>query len=502
MKANVRALPFAMPVVLLLCCVALPARAAEPPDFQEMKAAAEEGDPDAQMAMGEFYSSGEERAPDYAEAAKWYGKAAGQGLPEAEYAMGGMYDSGMGVPQDYNKAAHWYQLAADQGHTGAAYNLADLYRDGVGVKQDDSSAAKLYHQAAEQGSTAAQRSLGEMYAEGKGVPQDYAQADTWTRLADKGADKAAAKTQPGAPQPAPQTQSAQDLPFTPEQQPAAAPPGAPKDEALDDIEQHLTPDQVQQSQKNVEDFKPQPANDEPPFAPDEASTATDPTALQAEAEQGDPAAEYALGNLFNVGRGVPVDYDRAYFWYRRAADRGYAPAMLCVAWYYEHGRVVFRDNNEAHMWYRAAWAHHYRRAWRELARWEGRTSRGYHAFHTFREGSHVVTVAPAAPRAARHDTCATDARCLDRTRKVKAMMEAAAARDASYSRAPEKPAAKPVALASNPQPLAPMGGSHASPPGVSNAPTGHGGHSGTTPNTGHSPNAPNQHGNNKNANRH
>jgi uncharacterized protein len=51
---------------------------------------------------------------DYAEAAKWYRKAAEQGNASAQAALGGMYANGDGVPQDYVKAHKWFNLAASR----------------------------------------------------------------------------------------------------------------------------------------------------------------------------------------------------------------------------------------------------------------------------------------------------------------------------------------------------------------------------------------------------
>ncbi len=59
---------------------------------------------------------------DYAEAAKWFGKAADQGEAKAQFNLGVMYDNGYGVSQDYVQAHMWYNLAEAQGRTAAARN--------------------------------------------------------------------------------------------------------------------------------------------------------------------------------------------------------------------------------------------------------------------------------------------------------------------------------------------------------------------------------------------
>jgi TPR repeat protein len=49
---------------------------------------------------------------DYAEAAKWYRKAAEQDNLAMQAALGELYEQGRGVPQDYVLADMWFNLAA------------------------------------------------------------------------------------------------------------------------------------------------------------------------------------------------------------------------------------------------------------------------------------------------------------------------------------------------------------------------------------------------------
>ena len=63
---------------------------------------------------------------NYAEAVKWYRKAAEQGHAEAQYALGYSYQYGHGAAQDDEEAANWYRKAAEQGHEAARQELQDL----------------------------------------------------------------------------------------------------------------------------------------------------------------------------------------------------------------------------------------------------------------------------------------------------------------------------------------------------------------------------------------
>ena len=47
-----------------------------------------------------------------------------------------MFAKGQGVPQDYAEALKWFRKAADQGEATAQYDLGVLYAEGQGVSQD------------------------------------------------------------------------------------------------------------------------------------------------------------------------------------------------------------------------------------------------------------------------------------------------------------------------------------------------------------------------------
>src|SRR5216683_305998 len=83
-----------------------------------------------------------------------------QGDAEAEAKLGSMYSHGLGVPQDYAEALRWYHKAADQGYAKAQHNLGNMYYYGRGVPQDRGEAERWYHKAADQGDEYARRALG------------------------------------------------------------------------------------------------------------------------------------------------------------------------------------------------------------------------------------------------------------------------------------------------------------------------------------------------------
>ncbi len=140
---------------------------------------AEDGNPDAQFALGELYASGDVQAgidQNLAKAAKWYRRAAQQGHVKAQYNLGVFYASGAGVPYDLREAARWWRMAALQGHIQAQFNLGLLYAQGTGVASNPAEAVRWWGMAAEHGYAPAQFNLGLMYIMGEGVKESRTQA--------------------------------------------------------------------------------------------------------------------------------------------------------------------------------------------------------------------------------------------------------------------------------------------------------------------------------------
>lgn len=74
--------------------------------------AAEEGDPEAQVYVGEIFEKGLGLDPDPAAAAVWYLKAAEQGNRSAMLNLGHIFENGLGLPRDPEQARMWYRRAA------------------------------------------------------------------------------------------------------------------------------------------------------------------------------------------------------------------------------------------------------------------------------------------------------------------------------------------------------------------------------------------------------
>ena len=201
------------------CCFGLPRDYAKSVYWYERLAANSDKNAAARgrSELASLYEQGNDKGPDYAQAAKLYEDAARQGDANAQSELAFMYFRGRGVPHDYEKAvtmhedllerygeeAYGYNMAvlyyyapagpdqawrqkeafrlfknaADSGDYAYALSaLGECYENGVGVTRNYAEAAKYYGLAADKDFADAQFLLGELYRKGLGVKRDYKEA--------------------------------------------------------------------------------------------------------------------------------------------------------------------------------------------------------------------------------------------------------------------------------------------------------------------------------------
>jgi uncharacterized protein len=96
-------------------------------------ARAQRGDPAAEARLGWLYSTGRGLPQNFAEAAKWYYRAATRGNATAQYELGMAYNKGQGVPRDYVLSYLWLNLSAAQA-VGADREYKTTLRDAIASK--------------------------------------------------------------------------------------------------------------------------------------------------------------------------------------------------------------------------------------------------------------------------------------------------------------------------------------------------------------------------------
>ena len=76
--------------------------------------------------------------------------------------------------------------------------------------------------------------------------------------------------------------------------------------------------------------------------------------LMEDAEDGEIAAQFELGNRYLSGDGVEADNFEAARWFRMAAEQGHIAAMFSMAAMHETGEGLEQNYEEAFRWYRMA----------------------------------------------------------------------------------------------------------------------------------------------------
>lgn len=108
----------------------------EKANLKKLKIWAEQGNPDAQIELGNRYFIGNHVKLDYPTSNRYFEMAAKQDNPKGCFHYGFAYFYGHGVPLDKAVAAKWFTLAAEGGYTVAQITLATMLYKGDGIPAD------------------------------------------------------------------------------------------------------------------------------------------------------------------------------------------------------------------------------------------------------------------------------------------------------------------------------------------------------------------------------
>ena len=73
-----------------------------------------------------------------------------------------------------------------------------------------------------------------------------------------------------------------------------------------------------------------------------------------EAEKGNTEAQFAVGYMYEYGKGTEIDYDQAVKYYQMAAEKNHSGAQHNLAVLFYTGRGVEKDLKRAYQWFRNA----------------------------------------------------------------------------------------------------------------------------------------------------
>lgn len=153
--------------------------------FSSCLRAARNGDPQYQLAVSEFYRTGEGVSKNNYNSFYWSEKAARAGNAEAQALVGYKYLEGIGTRRNNELGIFWLTKAAEQGNVSAAYSLGLFYADGShGVVKDLGRSYKWHIRAATWGLPIAQASIAQKTSKGEGVPSDKVEGVAWAMVVD------------------------------------------------------------------------------------------------------------------------------------------------------------------------------------------------------------------------------------------------------------------------------------------------------------------------------
>lgn len=191
--------------------------AGSPSTLDQLRAAAETGNSEAEYNLGVAYRDGSGGFPDLAKSIEWLQRAANACYAPAQVALGAAFERGSGVPKSLRTAARWYRLAAAQESVEGSYRLAlalyenrafeddsatdSNYANGcktLTLANDQGKSEQLYssdpevraekaygfmHFAAKSGDPDAAYHVGDALEHGNGVKMNHEEAITWYRKA-------------------------------------------------------------------------------------------------------------------------------------------------------------------------------------------------------------------------------------------------------------------------------------------------------------------------------
>lgn len=304
-------------MMLALSLVAVPALGQQTAtdSIKAIMQKAQNGDATAQNTVGSWCYTGRNGCKQsYAEALKWWTKAAKQGNAMAIGNMGMCYQTGHGIARDSMMASQLYDKSIQKGNVallkeherlseqGKAFSsmyVAHSYKEGIGVKKDAVTSARYYIKASGQGSVEGTR-------EGALALLNGGKSQEAVRMFKKGLD-------------------AGDLSCT------------------------YWYGKLLFDGKGIKQDREQGV-----------------LYMMKAAEHGMPAAMYQVGECYREGLGIAQDDDKAVEMYHKAAALEQSGAEWELAMMYKDGHGTARDYQEALYWFAKAAAKGYARRFKRF----------------------------------------------------------------------------------------------------------------------------------------
>ncbi|KAF9427330.1 hypothetical protein BGZ94_005110 [Podila epigama] len=335
---------------------------------------AQRDDPRAQYLLGKYFEEGQEgSAKNPGQALQWYTKAAYNGENDALFRAAYCYEHGIGTVPNLKGAEDWYTAAANKGHLEAQFHLAELYtRGGTGVPKNPKAAFDLYLKAAYASHTASTRRVGECLMRGEGCQATAEGAAMWFETAAKNGDaKSTIRLAELYTAGTPEFKADPEKAFGWWMTAASAVEGS-----IDVIDKSLAQFKVadcllngrgtetnttvgmQWLLQSAQEGHPEAMHvyarslNNPPSSDITKDTTLAMEWLEKAATAGWPESLLSLGNAHQYGMyGKVIDYDQAFYFYEKAAEKGNAKAMATIGNMYSQGQGAVKSPEKAFEWW-------------------------------------------------------------------------------------------------------------------------------------------------------
>lgn len=287
--------------------------------FLFLEKAAEKNYPEACMRMGlAFRLSWYHLDKDEKKAFAWINKAASLNYEKSFYYLAGMYHDGIGTTQNYSKAFEMYQKMACKGNARAQFRIGVMYFEGRGRSIDNGKAFEFLKMATDHGSEEAQAYLAYLFYTGKGTVRDqYKAVDMAIEPAERGIALAQAILGYAYLH---GVGTYKDTCKGVEWTEKAAEQG--RDDSLFQLgEVHEKGVYYARDLSKAMEYYKKAADMGNEDAKERLSV-IEIKLLEEAARNNDAMAMYKLGSMYETGKGVHVNYDKAREWYLKASNSG------------------------------------------------------------------------------------------------------------------------------------------------------------------------------------
>ena len=312
----------------------------------ELKASAQRGNPKACAQFGEMLLRGDQDVPpDVPRALALLEQAARAGEAAAAFRLGMLFSRGEFIAQDSARAVAYFRAAAAGGAAEAMHNLGVAYSTGRGVNRDYAEALGWLLVAKKRGAVSNAADELRLHAKALGHPE-------WIAAGEKRAPEIEREIAQGSvakllPPPAPFTDVAKSEPVAPIATPS--PPPVERPTLATGANPVLPPPQMPVGAGVI--GVPVPTVDEPPvklvLPTGRALQWPSLAALEKLAEEGNPDALAALGQVLLEGQILTDDVPRAIALLERGAKAGSGDAAFQLADLYSKGLRAPRDDVKA-----------------------------------------------------------------------------------------------------------------------------------------------------------